>query len=79
MRYETSLQKTGHRKIHSFRHLFGQITRTRRGSHGYAELKISVVARNNNILKHLVIQARREYEVDMEHRGELLMMHISNS
>lgn len=31
------------------------------------------MARNNNILKQLVLQARREYEADMEHRGELIV------
>ncbi|KAF8312188.1 hypothetical protein DL93DRAFT_1324656 [Clavulina sp. PMI_390] len=50
-----------------------KITRSRRGTHGYAEIKISVVARNNNVLKQLVLQARREYEADMEHRVHIYL------
>lgn len=42
--------------------------------HGTSQaLKISVVARNNVILKKLVLQAKREYEADMEHRGKALL------
>ncbi|KAI0924341.1 hypothetical protein AcW1_006482 [Taiwanofungus camphoratus] len=52
-----------------------RITRTKRfqdyGS--YAELKISVVARNNDILKRLVLEAKREYEKDAEHRVHIFM------
>ncbi|KAI0820255.1 hypothetical protein BC628DRAFT_912718 [Trametes gibbosa] len=52
-----------------------RITRTKRfqdyGS--YAELKISVVARNNDILKRLVLEAKREYEKDAEHRVHIYM------
>ncbi|CAK5273640.1 unnamed protein product [Mycena citricolor] len=36
--------------------------------HG-AALKVSVVARNNDILKKLVLEAKREYEKDAEHRS----------
>ncbi|KAI0630466.1 hypothetical protein C8Q77DRAFT_1133208 [Trametes polyzona] len=52
-----------------------RITRTKRfqdyGS--CAELKISVVARNNDILKRLVLEAKREYEKDAEHRVHIFM------
>jgi hypothetical protein len=33
----------------------------------------SVVARNNDILKKLVLDARREYEKDAEHRVHIFM------
>ncbi|KAG6381797.1 P-loop containing nucleoside triphosphate hydrolase protein [Boletus reticuloceps] len=52
-----------------------RITRTKRYpdySHG-ASLKISVVARNNDILKKLVLEAKREYEKDAEHRVHIFM------
>ncbi|THH29281.1 hypothetical protein EUX98_g4901 [Antrodiella citrinella] len=52
-----------------------RITRTKRfqdyGSCG--ELKISVVARNNDILKRLVLEAKRDYEKDAEHRVHIFM------
>ncbi|KAI8985640.1 hypothetical protein BD414DRAFT_417061 [Trametes punicea] len=52
-----------------------RITRTKRyqdyGS--CAELKISVVARSNDILKRLVLEAKREYEKDAEHRVHIFM------
>ncbi|KAG9010680.1 hypothetical protein FRB94_010157 [Tulasnella sp. JGI-2019a] len=42
--------------------------------HGSTQgLKISVVARNNIILKKLVLQAKREYEADMEHRVHIFL------
>ncbi|KAG8861432.1 hypothetical protein FRB96_002881 [Tulasnella sp. 330] len=42
--------------------------------HGSTQgLKISVVARNNIILKKLVLQAKREYESDMEHRVHIFL------
>ncbi|KAN0124883.1 P-loop containing nucleoside triphosphate hydrolase [Russula decolorans] len=51
-----------------------KITRTRRyQDYGYTVLKISVVARNNDILKKLVLDAKREYEKDAEHRLHLFM------
>ncbi|KAG8908598.1 hypothetical protein FRB99_004886 [Tulasnella sp. 403] len=37
------------------------------------ELKVSVVARNNTVLKKLVLQAKREYEADMEHRVHIFL------
>ncbi|EGN97067.1 hypothetical protein SERLA73DRAFT_111855 [Serpula lacrymans var. lacrymans S7.3] len=52
-----------------------RITRTKRYpdyGHG-AALKISVVARNNDILKKLVLEAKREYEKDAEHRVHIFM------
>jgi chaperone BCS1 len=52
-----------------------RITRTKRYpdyGHG-ASLKISVVARNNDILKRLVLEAKREYEKDAEHRVHIFM------
>lgn len=33
----------------------------------------SVVARNNDILKKLVLEAKREYEKDAEHRVHIFM------
>ncbi|CAE6373298.1 unnamed protein product [Rhizoctonia solani] len=50
-----------------------RITRTssRDGTRG--ELKISVVARNNAIIKKLVLQAKYEYEQDMEHRVHIFL------
>ncbi|KAH9930264.1 P-loop containing nucleoside triphosphate hydrolase protein [Fomitopsis serialis] len=52
-----------------------RITRTKRfqdyGS--YAEIKICVVARNNDILKKLVLEAKREYEKDAVHRVHIYM------
>ncbi|OCH89770.1 P-loop containing nucleoside triphosphate hydrolase protein [Obba rivulosa] len=56
-----------------------RITRTRRtidwGT--CSELKISVVARNNDILKKLVLEAKREYEKDAEHRVHIFMADTS--
>ncbi|KAF8555862.1 P-loop containing nucleoside triphosphate hydrolase protein [Imleria badia] len=52
-----------------------RITRTKRYpdySHG-TSLRISVVARNNDILKKLVLEAKREYEKDAEHRVHIYM------
>ncbi|KAI9440874.1 P-loop containing nucleoside triphosphate hydrolase protein [Lactarius indigo] len=52
-----------------------KITRSRRyQDYGhYSALKISVVARNNDILKRLVLEAKREYEKDAEHRVHIFM------
>jgi len=36
-------------------------------------LSSSVVARNNDILKKLVLEAKREYEKDAEHRVHIFM------
>ncbi|KAI0758586.1 P-loop containing nucleoside triphosphate hydrolase protein [Irpex lacteus] len=52
-----------------------KITRKRR-AHEYgscSELTISVVARNNDILKKLVLEAKREYEKDAIHRVHIFM------
>ncbi|KAF8957144.1 BCS1 N terminal-domain-containing protein [Flammula alnicola] len=52
-----------------------RITRTKQYpdyGHG-CSLKISVVARNNDILKKLVLEAKREYEKDAEHRVHIFM------
>ncbi|KAG9224242.1 hypothetical protein CCMSSC00406_0004741 [Pleurotus cornucopiae] len=52
-----------------------RITRTKRYpdyGHG-SSLKISVVARNNDILKKLVLEAKREYEKDAEHRVHIFL------
>ncbi|KAJ7132182.1 P-loop containing nucleoside triphosphate hydrolase protein [Mycena epipterygia] len=52
-----------------------RIVRTKRYpdyGHGSA-LKISVVARNNDILKKLVLEAKREYEKDAEHRVHIFL------
>jgi chaperone BCS1 len=52
-----------------------RITRTKRYDdyHHGCSLKISVVARNNDILKKLVLEAKREYEKDAEHRVHIFM------
>ncbi|KAG6885761.1 hypothetical protein C0993_010273 [Termitomyces sp. T159_Od127] len=52
-----------------------RITRTKRyPDYGQgSSLKISVVARNNDILKKLVLEAKREYEKDAEHRVHIFM------
>ncbi|EIM86939.1 P-loop containing nucleoside triphosphate hydrolase protein [Stereum hirsutum FP-91666 SS1] len=52
-----------------------RITRTKKfEEYGhYSSLKISVVARNNDILKKLVLEAKREYEKDTEHRVHIYM------
>ncbi|CAE6442542.1 unnamed protein product [Rhizoctonia solani] len=51
-----------------------RITRTSaRDGGGRGELKISVVARNNAIIKKLVLQAKYEYEQDMEHRVHIFL------
>ncbi|KAJ7746741.1 hypothetical protein DFH07DRAFT_832144 [Mycena maculata] len=52
-----------------------RIMRTQRfPDHGHgAALKISVVARNNDILKKLVLEAKREYEKDAEHRVHIFL------
>ncbi|KAJ7876254.1 P-loop containing nucleoside triphosphate hydrolase protein [Mycena leptocephala] len=52
-----------------------RIMRTKRFpdyGHGSA-LKISVVARSNDILKKLVLEAKREYEKDAEHRVHIFL------
>ncbi|KAF9256975.1 P-loop containing nucleoside triphosphate hydrolase protein [Marasmius fiardii PR-910] len=51
-----------------------RITRTKRyPDFGGASLKVSVVARNNDILKKLVLDAKREYEKDAEHRVHIFL------
>lgn len=58
-----------------------RITRTKRYpdyGHG-CSLKISVVARNNDILKKLVLEAKKEYEKDTEHRVHIFMADTSYS
>ncbi|KAF8634654.1 hypothetical protein AX15_000794 [Amanita polypyramis BW_CC] len=52
-----------------------RITRTKRypGDIRGASVKISVVARNNDILKKLVLEAKREYEKDAEHRVHIFL------
>ncbi|KAG8692836.1 hypothetical protein FRC09_010918 [Ceratobasidium sp. 395] len=51
-----------------------EITRTGiREQGGRGELKISVVARNNAVIKKLVLQAKYEYELDMEHRVHIFL------
>ncbi|KAF5354566.1 hypothetical protein D9758_011195 [Tetrapyrgos nigripes] len=52
-----------------------RITRSKRYpdyGHG-GSLKISVVARNNDILKKLVLEAKRDYEKDAEHRVHIFL------
>ncbi|KAG8733810.1 hypothetical protein FRC11_001972 [Ceratobasidium sp. 423] len=51
-----------------------RITRASPRDHGgRGELRISVVARNNAIIKKLVLQAKHEYEQDMEHRVHIFL------
>ncbi|KAF8184488.1 P-loop containing nucleoside triphosphate hydrolase protein [Pholiota molesta] len=52
-----------------------RITRTKayQDYHHGSSLKISVVARNNDVLKKLVLEAKREYEKDAEHRVHIFM------
>lgn len=56
------------------------ITRGRtQGTDWYANaetLKISVVARNNDVIKQLVLQAKKEYERDAEHRVHIFLADI---
>ncbi|KZP28643.1 P-loop containing nucleoside triphosphate hydrolase protein [Athelia psychrophila] len=56
-----------------------RITRTMRSSDWGQEsaLKVSVVARNNDILKQLVLEAKREYEKDAEHKVHIFMADTS--
>ncbi|KAH9971839.1 P-loop containing nucleoside triphosphate hydrolase protein [Lactifluus volemus] len=54
-----------------------KITRTRAHDH-YSVLKISVVARNNDILKRLVLDAKREYEKDGEGCVQIFMADTTN-
>ncbi|KZV62260.1 P-loop containing nucleoside triphosphate hydrolase protein [Peniophora sp. CONT] len=51
----------------------GHWLRVKRGrkSNGYELLSISVVARNNTVLKQLVLQAKREYEAEAVHRIQI--------
>ncbi|KAF8487052.1 P-loop containing nucleoside triphosphate hydrolase protein [Russula ochroleuca] len=51
----------------------GHWLRVKRGrkSNGYEMLSISVVARNNSILKQLVLQAKKEYEAEAVHRIQI--------
>ena len=59
-----------------------RITRRRRsdGWNGTCdELTISVVARNNAILKSLVLEAKKEYEKDAEHRVHIFMADVYGS
>ncbi|THU97685.1 P-loop containing nucleoside triphosphate hydrolase protein [Dendrothele bispora CBS 962.96] len=56
-----------------------RITRSKRYpdyGHG-GSLKISVVARNNDILKKLVLEAKRDYEKDAEHRVHIFLADTS--
>ena len=39
----------------------------------FSDHTTSVVARNNDILKRLVLEAKREYEKDAEHRVHIFM------
>ncbi|KAF8515922.1 P-loop containing nucleoside triphosphate hydrolase protein [Gautieria morchelliformis] len=53
-----------------------RVTRTQRfGNFGSQcqELKVSVVARNNSVLKKLVLEAKRTYEKDAEHRVHIFI------
>ncbi|KAF9454422.1 P-loop containing nucleoside triphosphate hydrolase protein [Macrolepiota fuliginosa MF-IS2] len=58
-----------------------RITRTKSASDWNSRytLKISVVARNNDVLKKLVLEAKREYEKDAEHRVHIYLADTSYS
>jgi mitochondrial chaperone BCS1 len=58
-----------------YRNHWLKITRTKcNSSYGNCfELRISVIARNNTVLKKLVMQAKKEYEADMEHRVHIFL------
>ncbi|KAF9077219.1 BCS1 N terminal-domain-containing protein [Rhodocollybia butyracea] len=58
-----------------------RITRSKKHPDHYGQggsLKISVVARNNDILKELVLEAKRDYEKDAEHRVHIFMADTTN-
>ncbi|KAH8117485.1 P-loop containing nucleoside triphosphate hydrolase protein [Phellopilus nigrolimitatus] len=48
-----------------------RVRRSRKHDSDLEVLSISVVARNNNILKQLVLQAKREYEAEAVHRIQI--------
>ncbi|OBZ70965.1 putative mitochondrial chaperone BCS1-B [Grifola frondosa] len=48
-----------------------RVKRWRRAESGCEVLSISVVARNNSILKQLVLQAKKEYEAETVHRIQI--------
>ncbi|THH05072.1 hypothetical protein EW145_g5057 [Phellinidium pouzarii] len=48
-----------------------RVRRSRKNDSDLEVLSVSVVARNNNILKQLVLQAKREYEVEAVHRIQI--------
>ena len=53
-----------------------RLSRSGKGSRlpsGFSSQGFSVVARNNDILKKLVLEAKREYEKDAEHRVHIFM------
>jgi len=58
-----------------------KITRTRRyQDYGhYSALKISVVTRSNDILKRLVLEAKHEYEKDVDHRVHIFTADTTNA
>ncbi|KZT10943.1 P-loop containing nucleoside triphosphate hydrolase protein [Laetiporus sulphureus 93-53] len=48
-----------------------RVKRWRKVETGYDMLSVSVVARNNSILKQLVLQAKKEYEAEAVHRIQI--------
>ncbi|KAI5123305.1 hypothetical protein M0805_009326 [Coniferiporia weirii] len=48
-----------------------RVRRSRKSDSDLEVLSVSVVARNNNILKQLVLQAKREYEAEAVHRIQI--------
>lgn len=50
-----------------------QVTGVASRLYGSAYTPFSVVARNNDVLKKLVLEAKREYEKDAEHRVHIFM------
>ena len=48
-----------------------RVKRWRKGDTGSEVISVSVVARNNSILKQLVLQAKKEYEAEAVHRIQI--------
>ncbi|CAA7270296.1 unnamed protein product [Cyclocybe aegerita] len=56
-----------------------RVRRGRKHESGCEMLSISVVARSNAILKHLVLQAKKEYEAEAVHRIQLYFADVHGS
>ncbi|EJD05988.1 P-loop containing nucleoside triphosphate hydrolase protein [Fomitiporia mediterranea MF3/22] len=56
-----------------------RVRRSRNKDSDLEVLSVSVVARNNNILKQLVLQAKREYEAEAVHRIQIYFADVHGS